>query len=78
MKISVVTAVRNGAATLPRMLDSLRAQTHDELEHVIQDGGSTDGTLDVLRAQGLDGMALVSAPDGGIYQAINAGIRRAT
>ncbi len=78
MKISVVTAVCNGAATLPRMLDSLRTQRHGDLDHVVQDGGSTDGTLDVLRAQGLDGMALVSAPDGGIYDAINAGIRRAT
>ena len=78
MKISVVTAVCNGAATLPRMLDSLRTQRHGDLDHVVQDGESTDGTLDVLRAQGLDGMALVSAPDGGIYEAINAGIRRAT
>ena len=78
MKISVVTAVCNGAATLPRMLDSLRAQRHGDLDHVVQDGGSTDGTLDVLRAQGLAGMALVSAADGGIYEAINAGIRRAT
>lgn len=78
MKISVVTAVRNGAATLPRMLDSLRAQTHADLEHVVQDGASTDGTVELLRAQGLAGMALVSAADGGIYEAINAGIRRAT
>ncbi|WP_322891581.1 MULTISPECIES: glycosyltransferase family 2 protein [unclassified Yoonia] len=78
MKISVVTAVRNGAATLPRMLDSLRAQTHPDLEHVVQDGASTDGTVELLRAQGLAGMALVSAADGGIYEAINAGIRRAT
>ncbi|WP_019956575.1 glycosyltransferase family 2 protein [Yoonia vestfoldensis] len=78
MKISVVTAVRNGAATLPRMLDSLRAQTYADLEHVVQDGGSTDGTVELLHAQGLEGMALVSAADGGIYEAINAGIRRAT
>ena len=77
MKISVVTAVCNGAATLPRMLGSLRTQRHGDLDHVVQDGESTDGTLDVLRAQGLDGMALVSAPDGGIYEAINAGTRRA-
>lgn len=78
MKISVVTAVRNGVATLPRMLDSLRAQTHPDLEHVVQDGASTDETVAVLRAQGLAGMALASVADGGIYEAINAGIRRAT
>jgi glycosyltransferase involved in cell wall biosynthesis len=78
MKISVVTAVRNGAATLPRMLDSLHLQSHADLEHVVQDGASTDGTVALLRAQGLAGMVLVSAADGGIYEAINAGIRRAT
>ena len=78
MKISVVTAVRNGAATLPRMLESLHLQSHGDLEHIVQDGGSTDATLDVLRNKGLADMALVSAPDGGIYDAINAGIRRAS
>ncbi|MFN3663188.1 glycosyltransferase family 2 protein [Yoonia sp.] len=78
MKISVVTAVRNGAATLPAMLDSLHLQSHANLEHVVQDGASSDGTMDLLRRQGLAGMALVSAADGGIYEAINAGIRRAT
>jgi glycosyltransferase involved in cell wall biosynthesis len=78
MKISVVTAVRNGAATLPRMLSSLHLQSHANLEHVVQDGASTDGTIAVLRAHGLAGMALRSATDGGIYAAINAGIARAT
>ncbi|WP_322893915.1 MULTISPECIES: glycosyltransferase family 2 protein [unclassified Yoonia] len=78
MKISIVTAVRNGVLTLPRMLESLHLQSHGDLEHVVQDGASTDGTVDLLRAQGLAGMALVSAPDGGIYEGINAGIRRAT
>ena len=78
MKVSVVTAVRNGAATLPRMLDSLHLQNHGDLEHVVQDGASSDGTVDLLCAQGLAGMALVSAPDSGIYDAINAGISRAS
>ena len=78
MKISVVTAVRNGAVTLPLMLDSLHRQRHGDLEHVVQDGASSDGTVELLRRQGLAGMALVSAADGGIYEAINAGIRRAT
>ncbi len=78
MKISVVTAVMNGRATLPRMLESLRAQTYDDIEHVVQDGGSTDGTLDYLHANGHPAMALVSGPDKGIYDAINQGIRRAT
>ena len=78
MKISVVTAVRNGRETLPDTLASLRAQTHADVEHVVQDGRSTDGTLAYVVKHGLPGMALVSAPDAGIYDAINQGIARAT
>lgn len=78
MKISVVTAVLNGGAALPSSLLSLRRQTHLDVEHVVQDGGSTDGTLDYLAEHGHPNMSLDSAPDGGIYAAINAGISRAT
>lgn len=78
MKISVVTAVRNGRDTLPAMLESLRAQSHDAVEHVVQDGCSTDETVEYLRAHGHADMSLVSELDEGIYDAINKGIRRAT
>lgn len=77
MKISVITAVRNGADTLPAMLASLSCQSHADLEHVVQDGASTDATLAVLAQRGLADMRLVSQADGGIYAAINAGIARA-
>ncbi|WP_341366837.1 glycosyltransferase family 2 protein [Yoonia sp. BS5-3] len=78
MKISVVTAVMNGRATLPSCLQSLLVQSHRDIEHVVQDGGSTDGTLAYLRAHGHPQMALLSAPDNGIYDAINNGIKRAS
>ncbi|MFQ1699072.1 glycosyltransferase family 2 protein [Loktanella agnita] len=78
MKISVVTAVKNGGEALHGALHSLCSQTHPDVEHVVQDGGSTDGTCAYLRAHGHPKMALVSAPDGGIYDGINTGIRRAT
>ena len=78
MKLSVVTAVMNGRATLPDMLASLRSQTHQEIEHIVQDGGSTDGTLAYLQTDGLKGMRLKSQADTGIYDAINQGIARAT
>ncbi|EBA12400.1 glycosyltransferase family 2 protein [Roseobacter sp. CCS2] len=78
MKISVVTAVMNGRDTLPAMLDSLRTQTYVDVEHVVQDGGSTDSTLAYLHAEGHPNMVLQSSPDSGIYDAINQGIRRAT
>jgi len=78
MKISVVTAVMNGRATLPAMLQSLIGQSHPHVEHVVQDGGSDDGTLAYLAAQGHPQMALRSVRDSGIYDAINQGIQRAT
>ena len=78
MKISVVTAVYNRVNTLPTALESLYGQSHPHVEHVVQDGGSTDGTLEVLRANPKEDMALESAPDTGLYDAINRGIERAS
>ncbi len=74
MKISVVTAVKNGAQTLPRMLDSLAQQTYPDIEHLVQDGGSSDGTLDILQSVRPIAPKVISALDGGIYAALNAGI----
>ena len=78
MKIAVVTAVMNGRDTLPAMLDSLIAQGHHDVEHIVQDGGSTDDTLSYLAWAGHPQMHLQSASDTGIYDAINQGIARAT
>jgi glycosyltransferase len=78
MKISVVTAVRNRKETIGAAIASLRAQTHADIEHVIQDGASDDGTLEVIAREALPATRLVSEPDGGIYDAINRGITRAT
>ncbi|WP_439532565.1 glycosyltransferase family 2 protein [Polymorphobacter sp.] len=78
MKLSVVTAVYNRERTIADAVDSLRRQTHAKVEHIIIDGGSTDGTLDVLRRTLAADARLVSEPDGGIYDAINKGMARAT
>ena len=77
MKISVITAVYNNRATVAAALDSALAQTHDDVELVVIDGGSTDGTLEVLRGYGQRIAVLVSEPDRGIYDALNKGIRLA-
>lgn len=77
MKISLVTAVYNRRATLADALRSAAAQSYADVEHLIQDGGSTDGTLDVIAASRHSRMHVVSAPDGGIYDALNRGIARA-
>ncbi len=78
MKISVVTAVKNGGDALQTSIKSLLSQSHGDVEHVVQDGGSTDGTLTFLKDHGHPHMVLNSAPDDGIYDAINTGIARAT
>ena len=49
MKISIVTAVYNRAGTVGHALQTLQDQTYSDFEHVVADGGSTDGTLDVLQ-----------------------------
>ena len=50
MKISIITITYNSAATLPRALESVRSQTYGDIEHIIVDGASTDGTVDLIKA----------------------------
>ena len=83
MRISVITVCFNAAATLSDAVQSVFTQvpSHDapfDLEYIVVDGGSTDGTLDVL-APFRDRIAtLISEPDRGLYDAMNKGIRAAT
>lgn len=76
--VSVITVVYNNAATLQRCMDSVIAQTGVAIEYIVIDGGSTDGTLDVIRANADHIDYAVSEPDGGIYDAMNKGISLAT
>jgi len=76
IRFSVIAAVKNGAATLAHMIDSIAAQTHPHVELVIQDGASTDGTLEILKARAADIASWQSSVDTGIYQAWNRGIAR--
>jgi len=78
VKISVVTSVHNRAGTIGETVASVRRQTHAAVEHIVQDGGSRDGTRDVLARLAAPGMQVESAPDRGIYDGINRGIARAT
>ena len=72
--ISVITAVYNRADTIQGALDSLAGQTWPAVEHIVVDGGSTDGTLAVLEANRERIATLVSEPDDGIYDALNKGL----
>lgn len=78
--VSIVTVTYNSAATLQDTLTSVRSQRYPHIEHIIVDGGSTDGTLDVVAdEQTRSGRRLTctSGPDRGIYDAMNKGIAMA-
>lgn len=78
MKISIITATRNSAATVEDAILSVASQTYADVEHIVVDGNSCDGTLElVFRHEGRIAK-LVSEPDHGIYDAMNKGISLAT
>lgn len=92
MKLSIITINRNNAAGLRRTLASVAAQTYPNIEHIIIDGASTDGSVEVIREydntikqqrcvtidQSTTQVKWLSEPDRGIYNAMNKGIRKAT
>jgi glycosyltransferase involved in cell wall biosynthesis len=78
MKISVITVAFNAEKTIADTLDSVAAQMHPDVEHIVVDGASTDGTLAVVERHGQRVARLVSEPDHGIYDAMNKGLRLAT
>lgn len=74
MKISVITVCFNSVTTIADTLRSVNSQTWMDVEHIVIDGGSTDGTLAVVRECGGPGHILQSEPDKGIYDAMNKGL----
>ncbi len=78
MKISVITVCYNSASTIKNTLKSVALQRYKDFEHLIIDGGSTDGTLEIIRTWGGHPVRLISESDEGIYDAMNKGIKLAT
>lgn len=78
LTISIVTAVYNRVDTLYDALESVQQQSYPSVQHVIIDGGSTDGTIDLVRSKASADAIVVSEPDEGIYDALNKGAARAT
>ncbi|HVF53663.1 MAG TPA: glycosyltransferase family 2 protein [Actinomycetota bacterium] len=70
--VSVITPCLDPGDRLTRCLESVAAQTYDRVEHIVVDGGSLDGTVDLLRAR--EGIHWISEPDGGQTHAINKGV----
>ena len=78
LKISIITVCYNSATTLEDAIKSVLAQNYLDIEHIVIDGGSTDGTVSILeKYKGLIAK-IVSEPDEGIYDAMNKGISLAT
>ena len=77
-KISIIIVVFNGAKTIGRTIESVLGQTYKNLELLIIDGGSTDGTIEILENSKSDKLFFTSEPDKGIYDAMNKGIEKAS
>jgi glycosyltransferase involved in cell wall biosynthesis len=77
MKITIITACFNNEATINDTLQSVVDQSHQHIEHLIVDGGSTDRTLEIVRSYEHVSKVL-SEPDKGIYDALNKGLSMAT
>jgi glycosyltransferase involved in cell wall biosynthesis len=75
--LSIVTVVLNGAKTLERAIQSVLSQDFPELDYVIIDGGSTDGSVDIIRKYEARIGYWRSEPDNGLYDAMNKGVRAA-
>ena len=73
-KVSIITATRNCAETVYHCLRSVAEQSWSLREHIVIDGASNDGTLEILEGQRDQLAVLISEPDGGIYSALNKGL----
>jgi len=78
MKISVITAVYNSKDAISEAVESVLGQNYDDIEFIVIDGASTDGTKELLELYRDKIDILISEPDHGIYDALNKGIEHAT
>jgi glycosyltransferase involved in cell wall biosynthesis len=75
--VSIITVVLNGELSLEKTIKSVINQTYSKIEYIIIDGGSTDGTLNIIRQYQKNIEYFISESDSGIAEAMNKGIRRA-
>jgi glycosyltransferase involved in cell wall biosynthesis len=78
LKITIITVCYDSVRTLGETIDSVLGQRYPELEYIIVDGHSTDGTQEVVRSYGSRISQFVSERDNGLYEAMNKGIAMAT
>ena len=78
MKISIVTVTLNNKNTIIHTLNSILTQSYKNIEHVIVDGGSTDGTLEIIKKYKFKDKKIIHQTKSGIYNAMNLGILKST
>ena len=78
LKISIITVTKNSEKFLQQNIESLSNQTYRNFEHIIIDGQSTDGTIEIIRNNSDKISKWVSEPDEGLYFAMNKGIKEST
>jgi glycosyltransferase involved in cell wall biosynthesis len=81
LKLSLITVCRNSRSYLQSAIESVLNQTYSDIEYIVVDGNSTDGTTDIIRSYEPsfgDRLKWISEPDKGMYDALNKGVRMAT
>lgn len=78
MKVSIVTPVYNRADCIEKCLFSVSDQSYPNIEHILIDGGSTDGTIDIIKKNINSKTILFSEPDTGIFDALNKGLDKSS
>jgi len=78
VKVSIITIVYNNKETIADAIESVLSQSYPNIEYIVVDGKSTDGTIEIIHSYGNKISKLVSEIDSGLYDAINKGIRLAT
>ena len=78
MKVSIITTCYNREKTIAQAIESVLGQDYPDIEYIVVDGGSTDDSFKVVRSYGSQICKAVSERDGGMYEAINKGIKMAT
>ncbi len=77
-KVSIITVCFNNCKFIPFAIESVLGQTYANIEYIVIDGGSTDGTVEIIKSYGNKINRFISEPDKGIYDAMNKGLKLAS
>jgi glycosyltransferase len=78
VKVSIITICYNRKATIAKAIESVLAQDYPNIEYIVIDGNSTDGTAAIVKSYGSKINTIISEPDQGMYDALNKGLRIVT